>query len=47
MIDQLGVKKSEGLVEKMIGELKANVDVDLLKMALKQRGMSHLEKCLA
>jgi hypothetical protein len=46
MIDQLGVKKSEGLVEKMIAELKANADESLLKIALKQRGMSHLDKCL-
>ena len=47
MIDELGARKNEGLVEKMIGELKGNADVSLLKMALKQRGMSHLEKCLS
>jgi len=46
IIDELGPRKSENLVERIIKELKSVGDHSLVKMALKQRCMDHMAKFL-
>lgn len=46
IIDQLGSRTCENLVEKIIVELKSVADHNLVKTALKQRNMSHMAKFL-